>query len=203
MSNSRVEDSYYYEDKELLEDPEYLNARDNLYAQFIIELRRDGGALRIMNTDIVVIFNSNDPAQTYHDLLDTVLQKLDKEFTEDPKLWEFTKRHLRWKLKQIYKREDKKEEQAEKDKQEQEEQRKKETKKETKVGELAEKLEKRYHFAAMEDTEELYYYNKKKGIYEPAESLVKGNYSNKGTAPRPSIWTRPYRTARAGALKNI
>ena len=159
--------------KGLLEDPEYLNARDNLYSQFVIELRHDGGALRIRNTDIAVIFNPHDPAQTYHNLLDTVLLKLDREFTEDPKLWEFTKRDLRWKLKRIYKREDKKEEQAENEKQEQEEQKKKETKKETKVRELAEKLEKRYHFAAMEDTQELYYYNKKKGIYEPAEPLVK------------------------------
>jgi phage/plasmid-associated DNA primase len=68
---------------------------------------------------------------------------------------------------------DTKEEQAEKKKQEQVEGKRKETKKETKVRELAEKLEKRYHFAAMEDTEELYYHNKKKGIYEPAEPLVK------------------------------
>ena len=173
LSSSRVEDSCYYEDKGLLEDPEYLNCRDNLYSQFVIELRRDGGALRISNTDMAVIFNPNDPAQTYHDLLDTVLQKLDKEFAQDPKLWQFTRRDLRWKLKRIYNREDKKEEQAEKEKQEQEEQKKKETKKETKVRQLAEKLEKRYHFAAMEDTEELYYYNKRKGIYEPAEPLVK------------------------------
>ena len=172
-SSSRVEDSYYYEDKGLLEDPEYLNARDNLYPQFVIDLRRDGGALRIRNTDIAVIFNSNDPAQTYDDLLDTVRLNLDKEFTEDPKLWEFTKRDLRWKLKRIYKNKDKREAKAEKEKQEQEEEKKKETKKETKVKELSEKLEKRYHFAAMEDTEELYYYNKKKGIYEPAEPLVK------------------------------
>lgn len=173
FSNPRVEDSYYYEDKGLLEDPEYANARDNLYQQFIIELRRDGGALRIKNTNIAVIFNPHDPAQTYHDLLDTVLQKLDKEFAEDPKLWEFTKRDLRSKLKRIYNREDKREEKAEKEEQKLEEEKKKETKKETKVRELAEKLEKRYHFAAMEDTQELYYYNKKKGIYEPAEPLVK------------------------------
>jgi phage/plasmid-associated DNA primase len=173
FTNYRIEDSYYYEDKGLLEDLEYLNARDNLYSQFVIELRRDGGALRISNTDIAVIFNSNDPAQTYHDLLNAVLLGLDKEFTEDPKLWQFTKRDLRWKLKRIYKREDKREEQAQKEKQKQEEEKKKETKKETKVRELAEKLEKRYHFAAMEDTQELYYYNGKKGIYEPAEPLVK------------------------------
>jgi P4 family phage/plasmid primase-like protien len=173
FSSSRVEDSYYYEDKWLLEDPKYLNCRDNLYSQFVIELRRDGGALRIRNTDIAVIFSPHDPAQTYHDLLDTVLLKLDKEFAEDPKLWEFTKRDLRWKLKKIYKNKDKREEQAEKEKQKQEEEKKKETKKETKVRELAEKLEKRYHFAAMEDTQELYYYNKNKGIYELAEPLVK------------------------------
>ena len=173
LSNSSVEDSYYYEDKRLLQDPEYLNARDNLYSQFIIDLYRDGGALRIRNTDIAVIFNPSDPAQTYHDLLEIVLLKLDKEFADDSKLWEFTKRDLRWKLKRIYRKEDKKEEQAEKEKKEQQEEKKKETKKETKVRELAEKLEKRYHFAAMEDTQELYYYNKKKGIYEPAESLVK------------------------------
>jgi len=173
FSDSRVENSYYYEDKGLLEDPKYLDARNNLYPQFVIELLRDGGALRIKNTEIAVIFNPHDPAQTYHDLLDTVLLKLDKEFVEDPKLWEFTKRDLRWKLKLIYKREDKKEEQTEKEKQKREQEKKKETKKETKVRELAEKLEKRYHFAAMEDTQELYYYNKKKGIYEPAEPLVK------------------------------
>jgi putative DNA primase/helicase len=172
-SSPRVEDSYYFEDKGLLEDPEYLNCRNNLYPQFIIDLRRDGGALRIRNTEIAVIFNPDDPAQTYHDLLDTVRLKLDKEFVDDPKLWEFTKRDLRWKLKRIHKREEEKEEQAEKEKQEEEEEKKKETKKETKVRELAEKLEKRYHFAAMEDTQELYYYNKKKGIYEPAEPLVK------------------------------
>jgi P4 family phage/plasmid primase-like protien len=168
----RVEDSYYYEDKGLLEDPKYLNCRDNLYPQFVIDLRRDGGAIRIKNTDIAVIFNPDDPAQTYHDLLDTVLQKLDKEFAEDPKLWEFTRRDLRWKLRKIYKNRDKREERAEKEEQKREEEKKKETKKETKVRELAEKLEKRYHFAAMEDTQELYYYNKKKGIYEPAEPLV-------------------------------
>ena len=173
LDNFRVEDSYYYEDKGVLHDPEYLNARDNLYPQFVIELRRDGGALRITNTDIAVIFNPGDPAQTYYDLLDTVQLKLDKEFREDQKLWKFTKRDLRWKLKRIFNREDKKEEQTKKQKQEQEEQKKKETKKETKVRELAEKLDKKYHFAAMEDTEELYYYNKKKGIYEPAEPLVK------------------------------
>jgi phage/plasmid-associated DNA primase len=173
LSSSRVEDSYYYEDKRVLKDPEYLNARDNLYTQFVMELRRDGGALRIKNTDIAIIFNPNNPAQTYQDLLDKVLLELDREFTEDPKLWEFTKRDLRWKLKRIYKKEDEKEEQAEKEKQEQEEDKRKETKKETKVRKLTEKLEKRYHFAAMEDTEELYYYNKKKGIYEPAEPLVK------------------------------
>jgi hypothetical protein len=143
-SSSRVEDSYYYEDKGLLEDPKYLNARDNLYPQFVIDLHRDGGALRIRNTDVAVIFNPNDPAQTYHDLLDAVLLKLDKEFAEDPKLWEFTKRDLRWKLKRIYKREDKKQDQAQNEKQEQEEQKKKESKKETKVRQLAEKLEKRY-----------------------------------------------------------
>jgi hypothetical protein len=67
FNSFRVEDSYYYEDKGLLEDPEYLNCRDNLYPQFIIELRRDGGALRIRNTDIAVIFNPNEPAQRYHD----------------------------------------------------------------------------------------------------------------------------------------
>jgi phage/plasmid-associated DNA primase len=173
FSSSRVEDSYYYEDKGLLKDPEYLNARDNLYSQFVMELRRDGGALRIKKTDMAVIFNPNDPAETYQDLLDTILVELDREFTEDPKLWEFTKRDLRWKLKRIYTKEDKKEEQAEKEKQEQVEDKRKETKKEIKVRELAEKFEKRYHFAAMEDTEELYYHNKKKGIYEPAEPLVK------------------------------
>jgi hypothetical protein len=117
FSSSRVEDSYYYEDKGLLEDTEYLNCRDSLYTQFVIELRRDGGALRIQHTDIAVIFNPNDPAQTYHDLLDTVRLKLDKEFAEDPKLWEFTRRDLRWKLKKIYKNKDKREEQAEKEEQ--------------------------------------------------------------------------------------
>jgi hypothetical protein len=166
LSNSAVEDSYYYEDKGVLRDSEYLHARDNLYPQFVIELRRDGGALRIKNTDMAVIFNPSDPEQTYHDLLDIILLELDKAFTEDTKLWEFTKRDLRWKLKRIYKKLDKKEEQAEKEKQKQEEDTRKETKKETKVRELAEKLEKRYHFAAMEDTEELYYCHKKKGIYE-------------------------------------
>jgi P4 family phage/plasmid primase-like protien len=173
FSSTRVEDSYYYEDTALLKDPKYLNARDNLYRQYHIDLHRDGGALRIKNTDIAVIFNPNDPVQTYHDLLDTVLLRLDREFTEDPKLWEFTKRDLRWKLKRIYRREDKKKERAGEEKRQQEENIKKETKKETKVRELAEKLDKKYHFAAMEDTEELYYYNKKKGIYEPAEPLVK------------------------------
>jgi hypothetical protein len=137
FSGNSIEESYYYEDKGLLEDPEYLNCRDNLYSQFIIKLRSEGGALRISNTDIAVIFNPDDPAQTYHDLLDTIQQKLDKEFVEDPKLWQFTKRDLRWKLKWIYNREDEKEEQTKKQKQEQEEQKKKETKKETNVGELA------------------------------------------------------------------
>jgi putative DNA primase/helicase len=173
LNGTRVEDSYYFEDAGLLKDPEYLNARDDQYQEYIIDLHHDGGALRIQGTDLAVIFNPSEPAQTYHDLLDIVLKELDKDFREDPKLWEFTKRDLRWKLKRIYKKEDKKEEQTRKQKQEQEEQKKKETKKETKVRELAEKLEKRYHFAAMEDTEELFYYNRKKGIYEPAEPLVK------------------------------
>ena len=173
FNGTKVEDSYYYEDEGLLKDPEYLNARDNQYQEYIIDLHRDGGALRIQGTDLAVMFNPSDPAQTYHDLLEMVLKELDKDFREDLKLWEFTKRDLRWKLKRIYKKEDKKEEQAKKQKQEQEEQKKKETKKETKVRELAEKLEKGYHFAAMEDTEELFYYNRKKGIYEPAEPLVK------------------------------
>lgn len=173
FSGNSIEESYYYEDEGLLQDPEYLDARDNLYSQFVMKLRRDGGALRIRNTDIAVIFNPDDPAQTYHDLLDAIQQKLDKEFVEDPKLWQFTKRDIRWKLKRIYSKEDKKEEQAEKEKKEEEEEKKKETKKETKVRKLAEKLEGRYHFATMEDTQELYYYNNKKGIYEPAEPLVK------------------------------
>jgi len=137
FSSTRVEDSYYYEDTALLKDPKYLNARDNLYRQYHIDLHRDGGALRIKNTDIAVIFNPNDPVQTYHDLLDTVLLRLDREFTEDPKLWEFTKRDLRWKLKRIYRREDKKKERAGEEKRQQEENIKKETKKETKVRELA------------------------------------------------------------------
>src|SRR3712207_8931703 len=64
----------------------------------------------LFRSDIAVIFNPDDPAQTYHDLLDTIQLKLDKEFTEDRKLWEFTKRDLRWKLKRIYKREDRSEE---------------------------------------------------------------------------------------------
>jgi hypothetical protein len=114
FSGNSIEESYYYEDEGLLQDPEYLDARDNLYSQFVMKLRRDGGALRIRNTDIAVIFNPDDPAQTYHDLLDAIQQKLDKEFVEDPKLWQFTKRDIRWKLKRIYSKEDKKEEQAEK-----------------------------------------------------------------------------------------
>jgi P4 family phage/plasmid primase-like protien len=48
-----------------------------------------------------------------------------------------------------------------------------ETKKETKVRGLAEKLEEKYHFASMEDTEELFHYSEKNGRYEPAEPLVK------------------------------
>lgn len=173
LDNFGVKDSYFYQDKGLLQDPEYLKARDTMYPQFVIELHRDGGALRIKNTDIAVIFNPDDPAQTYHDLLDTVRLKLDKEFREDQKLWEFAKRDLRWKLQRIYSRDHKKEEQARKQEQEEEEPKKGETRKETKVRELAEKLEKKFHFGAMEDTEELFYYNRKKGIYEPAEPLVK------------------------------
>jgi putative DNA primase/helicase len=49
----------------------------------------------------------------------------------------------------------------------------KETKKETKVRSLAEALEQKYHFAGTEDTDELFYYNPKKGIYVSAEALVK------------------------------
>jgi phage/plasmid-associated DNA primase len=171
LSNSRSEDSFYYDDKKLFNDPDYTNARDNLYPLFIIDLYRDGGALRIKHTDVGVIFNFDDPAQTYEDLLDAVLQKLDNEFREDQRLWQFTKRDLRWKLKCIYAEANEQEEQTEKENQEEE--KNKETRKETKVRELAEKLEEKYDFAAMQDTGELYYYNKKKGIYEPAESLVK------------------------------
>jgi putative DNA primase/helicase len=173
LSSSRVEDSYYYEDKGLLEDPEYLNARDNLYSQFVIELRRDGGALRIKNSDIAVIFNPSNPAQTYQDLLDTVQLELDKAFTEDPKLWEFTQRDLRYKLKRIYKHKDRREEEVVKEQKRQAEVRKEESKRETKVRQLAEILEKKYHFAAMEDTGEMFYYHKKIGKYQPAEPLVK------------------------------
>jgi hypothetical protein len=110
FSSYRIEGSYYYEDEGLLNDPDYINARDNLYPQFIIDLRRDGGALRIKNTDIAVYFNPTDPTQTYEDLLCTILIKLDREFREDTRLWEFTKRDLRWKLNRIYEQERKKEE---------------------------------------------------------------------------------------------
>ena len=48
-----------------------------------------------------------------------------------------------------------------------------ETDTETKVRGLAETLERRYHFAAYEDTDELFYYNEDKELYEPAKSLVK------------------------------
>ncbi len=170
-----IEDSYYHEDEGLLNEPDYLNAHDNLYSQFIIDIYRDGEALRIKNTDIVVYFSPADPDQTYEQLLYAILIKLDREFREDRKLWEFTKTDLRWKLNRICDKENEQEKRAEKEKKQkqEEEDKKKETKKETKVRELAEKLEKRYHFAAMEDTGELYCYNKKKGIYEPAEPLVK------------------------------
>jgi phage/plasmid-associated DNA primase len=57
--------------------------------------------------------------------------------------------------------------------QQQQEQQKAETDVETKVRELTETLESRYHFAAMQDTEELFYYNEDNEIYEPAEALVK------------------------------
>ena len=105
-----IEDSYYREDEGLLNDSDYLNARDNLYSQFIIDIYHDGGALRIKNTDIAVFFNPTDPAQTYGDLLYALLIRLDREFIEDPELWEFTKRDLRLKLSRIYDEEDKKEE---------------------------------------------------------------------------------------------
>jgi P4 family phage/plasmid primase-like protien len=48
-----------------------------------------------------------------------------------------------------------------------------ETARETKTRILAEALERKCHFAAMEDTGELFYYNDSKGLYEPAEGLVK------------------------------
>jgi putative DNA primase/helicase len=48
-----------------------------------------------------------------------------------------------------------------------------ETDTETKVRGLTETLERRYHFAAMDDTDELFYYNEEKGLYESARALVK------------------------------
>jgi len=57
--------------------------------------------------------------------------------------------------------------------QQQLQQQKGETDAETKVRGLTETLERQYHFAAMEDTDELFYYKESKGLYEPAESLVK------------------------------
>jgi putative DNA primase/helicase len=48
-----------------------------------------------------------------------------------------------------------------------------ETSKEKKVRELTEILQSQYHFAAMEDTEELYFYSELHGRYKPAKVLVK------------------------------
>lgn len=56
---------------------------------------------------------------------------------------------------------------------EQEQEEEEESKRETKVRELADILEKKYYFAAMEDTEELLYHSRRKGYFEPAAALVK------------------------------
>jgi P4 family phage/plasmid primase-like protien len=168
----QVSDSYYYSDSDLLKDSEYIKARDSLYPQYVLELRRDGGALRIKQTSVAVLFNPEDPAQTYQDLLKAVLG-LDKEFSDDPKLWEFTQRDLRYKLKRIYTNKDRREEEAVKEQERQAEVKKEESKRETKVRQLVEKLEKKYRFASMEDTGEIFYYHKKNGRFEPAEPLVK------------------------------
>jgi P4 family phage/plasmid primase-like protien len=66
-----------------------------------------------------------------------------------------------------------KEEAEEQQQQKKQQKQKGETDRETKVRGLTEVLERLYHFAAMEDTGELFYYNNEKGLYEPAEALVK------------------------------
>ena len=67
----------------------------------------------------------------------------------------------------------KKRERKQEEEEGEQQQQKGETDTETKVRGLTETLERRYHFAAMEDTDELFYYNNEKGLYEPAEALVK------------------------------
>jgi P4 family phage/plasmid primase-like protien len=168
-----VKDSYHYVDNNILKDPEYVDARDNRFKDYVLEIYRNDstGAIRIKHFDVSVSFHPSDPELTYRELLNEVLA-LDKEFVDNPELWKFTQRDLRYQLKRIYKCKDKKEEAAKAEQQRQLEERKKETKRETKVRELAEKLEEKYHFAAMQDTKELFYYVKKKGVYEPAGPLV-------------------------------
>ena len=65
-----------------------------------------------------------------------------------------------------------------KQQQAEQQQKKGETDAETKVRGLTETLERRYHFAAMDDTNELFYYNEEKGLYEPAAGLVKSEIEN-------------------------
>jgi len=96
-------DSYYFADDPpiIAQDPDFINCRDNLYPQFAIDIYRDGGAIKIKNVaDSAVIFDSEEPAATFHKLL-AVIMGMDAEFVEDAMLWEFTKRNLRWKLRDI------------------------------------------------------------------------------------------------------
>ena len=168
-----LKNSYHYDDINILKDSEYIDARDNKFNDYVLEIYRDGstGTIRIRHFAIAILFHPDDPELTYRELLNEVLG-LDKEFADNPELWKFTQRDLRYQLKRIYKNKDKKEEAAKAEQQRQLVQRKQETKRETKVRELAEKLEEKYHFAAMQDTKELFYYVKKKGVYEPASPLV-------------------------------
>jgi hypothetical protein len=104
-SNNKEQDSYYFnDDPTIQQDKEYINLRDNVYREFVVDIHKDtGGAIKITNTDEAVIFHPDDPAETYHKLIAAVMG-LDKEFIEDPKLLDFTKRDLRWKLKEIYRK---------------------------------------------------------------------------------------------------
>jgi phage/plasmid-associated DNA primase len=173
-ARSEITESYFVEDSNILNDTAYIDARDNRFKDYVLELYRDrsSGAIRVKHLDVAVLFDPENPEHTYQELLNQVLG-LATEFTDNPELWNFTQRDLRYKLRKIYKNQDKKEEAAKAEQERQAEALKLESKQERKVRELTEKLEEKYHFAAMEDTEELFYYVKKKGKYEPAGPLVK------------------------------
>jgi hypothetical protein len=58
ITEAQAEDysSYYFNDN-VLNDSKYINERDKAYACFLVDISKDGSALRVTNTDISIIFH--------------------------------------------------------------------------------------------------------------------------------------------------